>query len=54
MDLIERLESLRIPDSEFFNISYEKQCAYTRANAMLDDCLDIIYEWLKEKDLLKD
>jgi hypothetical protein len=54
MNLIEQLETLRISDNDFFGQSYEKQCAYTRANAMLDDCLEIIWKWLKEKDLLNE
>ena len=49
MNLIEQLESLRISDSSFFGVGYETQCAYERANNMLDECLEIVQKWLKEK-----
>jgi len=52
MDLIEQLETLRISDNDFFGQSYEKQCAYARANAMLDDCLEIVWKWLLDNNAL--
>lgn len=54
MDLIEQLETLRISDNDFFGQNYEKQYAYTRANAMLDDCLEIIWKWLQKEGYLND
>ena len=51
MNLIEQLESLRIPDSSFFGVGYETQCAYERANNMLDECLEIVWKWLKERNI---
>lgn len=50
MNLIEQLESLRISDSSFFGVGYETQCAYERANNMLDECLEIVQKWLKERN----
>ena len=41
-DIFEQLESLRISDSSFFGVGYETQCAYERANNMLDECLEIV------------
>jgi hypothetical protein len=52
MDLLERLESLRISDASYFAVGYETECAYDRANDMLDECLEVVREWLKEKKLL--
>ena len=49
MDLIEQLETLRIPDSDFFGESYERQKRYERANDMLDDCLEIVWQWLYQE-----
>lgn len=40
--LIESLKSLHIPESEYFDIGADVQCAYDKANEMLDDCIDII------------
>ena len=54
MDLIEQLESLRIPDSDFFGASIQQQTRMCAKNDMLDDCLEIIWKWLKEKDLLNE
>ena len=53
MDLIERLESLRIPDSEFFNISDSKRYAYQLLNDRLDDCLEIVHEWLDQEGYIQ-
>ncbi len=50
MNLIEQLESLRISDSSFFGVGYETQCAYERANNMLDECLEIVQKWLEERN----
>lgn len=49
MDLIDSLEALRIPDSDFFCQPPEIQHCYERANDMLDDCLEIIWKWLYEE-----
>ena len=54
MDLIERLETLRIPDSDFFGTSIEQRRIYAGKNEMLNDCLEIVWKWLKEKDLLNE
>lgn len=51
MDLIKQLESLRISDSSFFGVGYETQCAYERANSMLDECLEIVWKWICEHHL---
>lgn len=51
MDLIEQLETLRIPDSEFFGITQAKRDIYYSMNTMLDDCLEIVYKWLKENNI---
>ena len=40
--LIESLKSLHIPESDYFNIGADVQCAYDKANEMLDDCIDIV------------
>ena len=52
MDLIEQLEVLRISDSDFFNAYDTQYWEYLGKNKMLDDCLEIVWKWLKEKDLL--
>ena len=54
MDLIEQLESLRIPDSDFFGTPIEQRRIYAGKNEILDDCLEIVWKWLKEKDLLNE
>ena len=54
MDVIEQLETLRINDSDFFGASTEQQHIYTGKNEMLDECLEIVWKWLKEKDLLNE
>lgn len=50
--LIERLQSLRISDSDYFGISYETECAYDKANDMLDECLQVVYDFCKENNLI--
>lgn len=47
-DLIERLENLRINDSSFFNVTPKIQFAYEKANDMLDECLQVIYDYFQE------
>ena len=47
-DLLDRLEGLRISDSDFFGKDYATQCAYEKANDMLDDCLQIVYDYFGE------
>lgn len=51
MDLIEQLESLRISDASYFAVGYETECAYDRANDMLDECLEIVQKWIREHHL---
>lgn len=51
MELIERLELLRILESDFFGLSTEKREALSRANDMLDECLKVVRKWLKENQL---
>lgn len=51
MDLIEHLESLRISDTDYFAVGYETECAYDRANDMLDECLEIVRKWIREHHL---
>lgn len=46
-DLFDSLEDLRIPDSDFFGVTEEKRMAYEKANDMLDDCLQIIYNYFQ-------
>ena len=48
MNIIEQLESLRIHDSDFFGISTEQQHIYAGKNEMLDDCLEVVLQWLRE------
>ena len=50
MNLIEQLESLRIPDSDFFGLSIQQQTRLCAKNDMLDDCLEIVRKWLHESD----
>lgn len=40
--LIDALESLRIPDSDFFMVGHETQNLYERVNDKLDECLELI------------
>ena len=48
MDVIEQLETLRISDSDFFGASTEQQHIYAEKNEMLDDCLEIVWKWIRE------
>lgn len=41
-ELLEELESLRVSDSNYFDVSESTRDAYDRANEMLDDCINII------------
>ena len=50
-ELLERLEGLRIPDSEFFGKPMEIQWGYEKANDMLDDCLQMVYDYFIENDI---
>ena len=47
-DLLDRLEGLRISDGDFFGKDYATQRAYEKANDMLDDCLQIVYDYFGE------
>lgn len=47
-DLFSSLEDLRIPDSDFFGQPEAKRMAYEEANNMLDECLQIIYDYFQE------
>ena len=40
--LIESLKTLHIPESDYFDIGADVQCAYDKANEMLDDCIDMV------------
>lgn len=51
-ELIERLRSLRIGESDYFGISYETECAYDKANDMLDECLQVVYEFFQEHKVI--
>lgn len=51
MDLLEQLEALRISDSDFFGVSTERRLIYESKNEMLDDCLEIVWKWFREKNL---
>lgn len=50
-DLLNRLENLRISDSDFFGKDEATRCAYEKANDMLDDCLQIVYDCFEEHDI---
>ena len=55
MDLIEQLEELR--HSEYVLMAMDDPIEYWKlcgANNMLDECLEIVWKWLKEKDLLNE
>ena len=54
MDLIEQLETLRIPDSDFFGTPIEQRRIYAGKNEMLDDCLEIVWKWLQKEGYLND
>ena len=47
-ELLDRLEDLRISDSDFFGKDYATQCAYEKANDMLDECLQIVQDYFRE------
>ena len=47
-ELLDRLEDLRISDSDFFGKDYATQCAYEKANDKLDECLQIIQDYFGE------
>lgn len=55
MSLIEQLEELRPSDKvkEIFN-SYPDRYRLRGMEEMLDDCLEIIEKWLKERNLLNE
>jgi len=53
MDLIEQLETLRIPDSDFFGATFAEECKFSRANEMLDDCLEIVWQWLDQEGYIQ-
>ena len=40
--LIDSLKTLHISESDYFGIGADVQCAYDKANEMLDDCIDIV------------
>lgn len=48
--LFDELETLRIPDSDFFGQPTEIQHCYERANQMLDDCLDILWKYFYKEN----
>ena len=50
--LLERLENLRISDFDFFGKDYTTQCAYKKANDMLDACLQEVYEFFQEHKVI--
>lgn len=47
-ELLDRLEDLRISDSDFFGKDEATRCAYEKANDMLDDCLQIVHDYFGE------
>ena len=47
-DLLNRLEGLRISDSDFFGKDEATRYAYEKANDMLDDCLQTVYDYFGE------
>ena len=40
--LINSLKTLHISESDYFGIGTDVQCAYNKANEMLDNCIDIV------------
>lgn len=53
MSIIEQLENLR----HSIGVFYADETDYARdlaANEMLDDCLEIIWKWLQERNLLNE
>lgn len=47
-DLLDRLEDLRISDSDFFGKDEATRYAYEKANDMLDNCLQIVQDYFGE------
>ena len=55
MDLIQQLEQLRLEwDAYGYDSTSEQRAEAYYGNQMLDDCLEIVWKWLKEKDLLNE
>ena len=50
--LFDRLEALRISDSDFFGKRMEIQWMYEKANHKLDECLQVVYDFCKENNLI--
>ena len=50
--LLERLEQLRISESDFFGQSEAIRTAYEKANDMLDACLQEVYEFFQEHKVI--
>lgn len=51
-DLLGRLEDLRISDGDFFGKDEATRYAYEKANDMLDDCLQIVYDCFEEHKVI--
>jgi len=51
MNLIERLEELRYSDSDLMNAFHDEFYKYLGANEMLDNCLEIVWKWIREHHL---
>jgi len=49
MELIELLEKLRYSDDALINASDTYYWEYLGANNMLDNCLEIIWQWLYQE-----
>lgn len=47
-ELLDRLEDLRISDSDFFGKDEATRYAYEKANDMLDDCLQTVRDYFGE------
>jgi len=55
MDLIQLLEKLRLEyDALGYDSTREQRAEAYYGNQMLDQCLEIVWKWLKEKDLLNE
>ena len=50
--LFNRLEDLRIEDSDFFGQTEKVQYAYKKANDKLDECLQTVMDFFKEHNWL--
>lgn len=48
-ELLDRLEDLRISDIDFFGKDYATQYAYEKANDKLDECLQIVKDYFRER-----